>query len=64
MLTVSNLLGTLQEDPYDTQAIRDLRDAIASGDPARTGPDGFRLLRLAQTGESPRRLSARESVVS
>ena len=48
MLTVSNLLGTLQEDPYDTQAIRDLRDAIASGDPARTGPDGFRLLRLAR----------------
>lgn len=46
MLTVSNLLGTLQEDPYDAQAIRDLRDAIATEGPTRA--DDLQLLRLAR----------------
>jgi tetratricopeptide (TPR) repeat protein len=46
VLTVSNLLGTLQEDPYDAQAIRDLRDVLAADGPNRA--DDLKLLRLAR----------------
>jgi hypothetical protein len=48
VLTVSNLLGTLQEDPHDGNAVRELREALASGDPARTGPEPMRLVTLAR----------------
>ena len=55
MLTVSHLLGTLQEDPYDASAIQGLRDAFTSGEPERLGPDAQRLLRLARDQHLARR---------
>lgn len=48
MLTVSNLLGALQEDPDNEQTIVDLREALASGDPARTGDAPMRIVTLAR----------------
>ncbi|MBN8610184.1 MAG: hypothetical protein J0L92_06355, partial [Deltaproteobacteria bacterium] len=48
MLTVSHLLGALQEDPDNTKIVSDLRDALASGDAARTGDAPLRLVQLAR----------------
>ncbi|MFO0680476.1 MAG: tetratricopeptide repeat protein [Sandaracinus sp.] len=48
VLTVSNLLGALQESPDHEQTIVDLREALASGDRARTGDAPMRLIALAR----------------
>lgn len=48
MLTVSHLLGALQEDPDNTAVVSDLREALASGDPRRTGEAPLRLVQLAR----------------
>jgi len=48
VLTVSHLLGALQEDPDNAKIVADLRDALASGDPRRTGEDPGRLITLAR----------------
>ena len=48
MLTVSHLLGALQEDPDNTKIVSDLREALASGDPRRTGESPLRLVQLAR----------------
>lgn len=48
MLTVSHLLGALQEDPDNPAIIADLREAVASGDPKRTGEAPMRLVRAAR----------------
>ncbi|MBX7194581.1 MAG: hypothetical protein K1X94_21170, partial [Sandaracinaceae bacterium] len=48
MLTVSHLLGALQEDPDNTKIVSDLREALASGDPGRTGEAPLRLVHLAR----------------
>ncbi len=54
MLTVSHLLGSLQEDPDNEQIIIDLRAALASGDPARTGDSPLRLVALAREAHEAR----------
>lgn len=54
MLTVSNLLGSLQEDPDNEQIIAGLREALASGDAARTGEAPLRLLALAREAHEAR----------
>ncbi|MFO0695524.1 MAG: tetratricopeptide repeat protein [Polyangiales bacterium] len=47
-LTVSNYLGMLQADPHDEKAIEGLREAVASGDPARLGEQPQRLIEIAR----------------
>lgn len=54
MLTVSNLLGALQEDPDNEQTIVELREALASGDRARTGDAPLRLVALAREAHEAR----------
>lgn len=48
MLDVPHLLGLLQEDPDHADALRELHEAIASGDPARLGSDPLRLVGAAR----------------
>jgi tetratricopeptide (TPR) repeat protein len=48
VLTVSHLLGALQEDPDNTKIVSDLREALAIGDPRRTGDSPLRLVQLAR----------------
>ncbi len=48
MLTVSQLLAALQEDPDNTTRLAELRDALASGDAARVGDDAVHLVDLAR----------------
>ncbi|MEO0324413.1 MAG: hypothetical protein AAF447_15740 [Myxococcota bacterium] len=47
-LTIANYLGTLQADPENTGAVDGIREAIASGDPARLGERPLRLLEAAR----------------
>jgi tetratricopeptide (TPR) repeat protein len=47
VLTVSHLLGALQEDPDNATIVADLREALASGDARRTGEAPLRLLQAA-----------------
>lgn len=54
MLDVPHLLGLLQEDPDHADAMRELRDAVSSGDPARQGPDPLRLVAAARRGHQER----------
>ncbi|WP_053234138.1 tetratricopeptide repeat protein [Sandaracinus amylolyticus] len=54
MLDVSHLLGLLQEDPDHSEALRELREAIESGDAARLGSDPLRLISAARRGHQER----------
>ena len=47
-LTVSNYLAMLQDDPENRESFEGLRDALASGDPARVGDQPMRLLEAAR----------------
>lgn len=54
MLDVPHLLGLLQEDPDHADAMRELREAALSGDPARRGSDPLRLVAAARRGHQER----------
>lgn len=47
-LTISNYLGTLQEDPDNQEAVEGLLEVIRSGDPERMGEQPVRLLEVAR----------------
>jgi tetratricopeptide (TPR) repeat protein len=49
-LTISQLLGTLLEDPDNAEALAGIADAVTSGDASRLGDDAPRLLRIAREG--------------
>lgn len=53
-LTVSHYLGMLQSDPHDESAVTGLREAVASGEPARLGEQPLRLLEIARGGHERR----------
>jgi tetratricopeptide (TPR) repeat protein len=54
VLDVPHLLGLLQEDPDNADALRDLRAALESRDPARTGPEPARLISAARRAHQDR----------
>ena len=47
-LTVSHLLGALEEEPHSETILADLRTALQSGDPSRTGEAPMRLIASAR----------------
>jgi golgin subfamily B member 1 len=53
-LTVANYLAALQDDPWDQSAMQGLNEALASGDPRRTGDDPVRLLEYARRNHEVR----------
>ncbi|HEX5657304.1 MAG TPA: hypothetical protein VFX59_08915, partial [Polyangiales bacterium] len=53
-LTVANYLAALQDDPWDQNAMQGLNEALASGDPQRTGEDPVRLLEFARRNHEVR----------
>ncbi|HEY6882058.1 MAG TPA: hypothetical protein VI299_28710, partial [Polyangiales bacterium] len=53
-LTVANYLAALQDDPWDQRAMQGLNEALASGDPTRTGEDPVRLLEFARRNHEVR----------
>ncbi|MFW6087629.1 MAG: hypothetical protein ACODAG_10530, partial [Myxococcota bacterium] len=53
-LTLSNHLGTLQDDPDSQEAFEGLREILRSGDAERIGEDPIRLLEVARAGHERR----------
>ncbi len=53
-LTVSNLLGILEEDPNDSDSFERLKELLASGDPEQIGDSPVRLLEAARVGHERR----------
>jgi tetratricopeptide (TPR) repeat protein len=54
VLDVPRLLGLLQEQPDNADALRELREAFASGDPTRLGEDPMQLLAAARRAHQDR----------
>lgn len=53
-LTVSRYLGLLRDEPEDRAAVDGLREALASGEPERTGEQPDRLIEAARHGHERR----------